>query len=788
MKPKRVEFAAFVFLLGAFLAASAHAQELVPTSASGWSAFAPRPESAPGVAVSERADGYALKIYGLGVPNVYGGWRTRINGLQGGGYYRFRARALPLDIVSVRESVTIILRWRGSFGDEVMPDYVWDFRRQADGTILFDRVIQTPSGTSAADVELVLQWSPNGQVAFDELSFTAVAPSPPRWVRVAAIYYRPSGTTSGSESVQQAARYAEQVAINYGPDIMVLGEQLNVIGAPGSLDSKAEAVPGPSTNVMAEVARAHRVNIVFGMLERIDNLLYNTAVLLDRNGNITGKYHKVQLPLQEASAGLAPGNSVPVFDTDFGRVALLICHDISFPEPAREAALQGAELLLVPFWGGRAALVRARAVEHGIYLAVSGYDYPSEVVSPLGTVLASVSIGGGPEVAVADIDLSQRFREDWGGDWRDISNKERRTEPYRYSNAASDTTPPTVAISSPTDGSTVSGTVTVAASASDDVGLAGVQFFVDGVMLGAEDTTSPYSVSWDTTTVANGSHTLMAVARDAAGNTAPSSGVMVTVSNAASDTTPPTVAISSPTGGSTVSGTVTVAASASDDVGLAGVQFFVDGVMLGAEDMTSPYSVPWDTTTVANGSHALTAVARDAAGNTATSSEVAVTVSNGAGGVESVIWTALVNTTAMGSTLQKTSGCDGCEDAGAVSSQSIASGDGYVELTASEITTQRVVGLSYGNTNTTSADIDFAIQFWPGGTADVRENGVYRNAETTYVPGDIFRVAVQSGVVRYSKNGTVFYTSAIVPSFPLLVDTCIYSRNGTISNAVILPR
>lgn len=111
---------------------------------------------------------------------------------------------------------------------------------------------------------------------------------------------------------------------------------------------------------------------------------------------------------------------------------MLICQDTSFPEPAREAALQGAELLLVPIWGGKTALVHARAVENGIDLAASGYDYASEVVDPLGTVLASVIINSGPAVAIADIDLGKRFREDWLGDWRDIANKERRTGPYQY--------------------------------------------------------------------------------------------------------------------------------------------------------------------------------------------------------------------------------------------------------------------------------------------------------------------------------------------------------------------
>src|SRR5439155_18199906 len=96
------------------------------------------------------------------------------------------------------------------------------------------------------------------------------------------------------------------------------------------------------------------------------------------------------------------------------------------------------------------------------------------------------------------------------------------------------------------------------------------------------------------------------------------------------DTTPPTVSLTSPANGDTVSGTVSVTASASDNVGVAGVQFQLDGANLGAEDTTAPYAVPWDTTTTANGStHTLRAVVRDAAGNSATSATVTVTVSNG---------------------------------------------------------------------------------------------------------------------------------------------------------------
>jgi hypothetical protein len=94
------------------------------------------------------------------------------------------------------------------------------------------------------------------------------------------------------------------------------------------------------------------------------------------------------------------------------------------------------------------------------------------------------------------------------------------------------------------------------------------------------------------------------------------------------DTTAPTVSITAPAAGATLSGSTTVTGTATDNVGVVGVQFKVDGQVIGAEDTTSPYSIGWDTTQLLNGSHTLTAVARDAAGNTTTSAPVAVTLAN----------------------------------------------------------------------------------------------------------------------------------------------------------------
>ena len=196
---------------------------------------------------------------------------------------------------------------------------------------------------------------------------------------------------------------------------------------------------------------------------------------------------------------------------------------------------------------------------------------------------------------------------------------------------ARDTKPPAVSLTAPAAGASVSGTVTLAATASDNVGVVGVQFRVDGNSLilpdgTTQDKTAPYGVSWNTTTVANGSHTLTAVATDAVGNTKTST-VTVTVDNTA-----PAVSLTAPAAGASVSGTVTLSATASDNVGVVGVQFRLDtnttNTALGTQDTSSPYGVLWNTTTVANGSHTLTAVATDAAGNTKTST-VTVTVANG---------------------------------------------------------------------------------------------------------------------------------------------------------------
>jgi hypothetical protein len=192
-----------------------------------------------------------------------------------------------------------------------------------------------------------------------------------------------------------------------------------------------------------------------------------------------------------------------------------------------------------------------------------------------------------------------------------------------------DTTAPAVSITSPASGSTVSGTVTLSATASDNVGVVGVQFRLNGVNLSTEDVTAPYSLSLDTTSVSNGTYTLTAVARDAAGNTKTSAGVTVTVNNAAPpppppgpDTTSPAVTITTPTSATTYAtsaASLTLGGGASDNVGVTQVSWSNSRGGSGSQSFSAA-SIVWSFNNIPlqSGSNAITVTARDAAGNTQT--------------------------------------------------------------------------------------------------------------------------------------------------------------------------
>jgi 6-phosphogluconolactonase (cycloisomerase 2 family) len=198
-----------------------------------------------------------------------------------------------------------------------------------------------------------------------------------------------------------------------------------------------------------------------------------------------------------------------------------------------------------------------------------------------------------------------------------------------------DTTAPTVEWTAPAAGATVSGSVSCAAGATDDTGVTKVEFLVDGQPL-STDTTAPYGCTWNTGTVANGTHTLTAVAFDAAGNSSRADR-SVTVENATAPPPPPpppvnqapTVRLTAPTAGSLYNDNILFAADATDDAGVTKVEFYVDGV-LRATDTTAPYRVVWWVPNGWKGSRNVHAKAYDAQGLTATSATVTIRYSKSA--------------------------------------------------------------------------------------------------------------------------------------------------------------
>ena len=194
--------------------------------------------------------------------------------------------------------------------------------------------------------------------------------------------------------------------------------------------------------------------------------------------------------------------------------------------------------------------------------------------------------------------------------------------------AKPDRTAPTVSITSPASGTTyaTAQTVTIAATASDNVGVARVEFYRNGALAGT-DSAAPYSYAWSISSSLNGSHSWTARAFDAKGNNSTSSAVSLSVNIGSSDATAPSTSIASPTSGTTYTTvqTVTVTANASDNVGVSKVEFYRNGALAGT-DTASPYSYAWSISSSLNGSHSWTSKAYDAAGNAASSAASSVTV------------------------------------------------------------------------------------------------------------------------------------------------------------------
>jgi len=186
---------------------------------------------------------------------------------------------------------------------------------------------------------------------------------------------------------------------------------------------------------------------------------------------------------------------------------------------------------------------------------------------------------------------------------------------------------PRVSILNPQAGQNVEKTVHIVALAEDERSIQQVDFYVDGEKKG-QSTTEPYSFDWNTDSYPDSTnHTIYARAIDGGNNTTTSAVVTVTILRSA-DKIPPKVFTLYPVAGSTVTGVVNVSADVQDNIGIARLEFYVDGVLqAGATDTSAPWGFAWDTTPQADGGpHTLYLKAYDTSGNVGTSGLVVVTI------------------------------------------------------------------------------------------------------------------------------------------------------------------
>jgi thermitase len=288
-------------------------------------------------------------------------------------------------------------------------------------------------------------------------------------------------------------------------------------------------------------------------------------------------------------------------------------------------------------WSSYGNFVSLAAPGAGIWTTTKGGTYQgwsgTSFASPVAAGVAALMMAAAPSLDGAQVEQALfASAVDLGAAGRDPQFGYGRVDAAAGVRAAvaklavADKQAPTASITAPAGNSSVSGAVTVAVSASDNVGVDRVELKANGTVVGV-DSASPFGFSWNSSGMPNGMVTLVATAFDKAGNATASSPVAVNVANAPApapvvrDTTPPSVKIDNPVPGY-VSGTVAVSIHATDNSGAAGISMYlyVDGVLV-VKGKGGALAYNWDTRTVAAGTHTLKAMASDPTGNWASYSE-----------------------------------------------------------------------------------------------------------------------------------------------------------------------
>ncbi len=259
-----------------------------------------------------------------------------------------------------------------------------------------------------------------------------------REITVAAVQMKPT-LGEPEENLVKMSDFVSTIASQQRVDLIIFpelatsGYELGV-----RFTEIAQRVPGPTINLMAQRANEHGVYIAFGMVtkEKVESVLYNSAVLVGPDGELVDTYNKIHLRGEERMA-FREGFRIPVFETELGTIGLMLGWDLAFPEVARSLALDGAEVLCVMAnWESTnieewKTYLKARAYENALFVAGANrvgedvtltFGGESMVVGPRGQSYASLTSEVDPEsgkplegycVARIDLDEVRRYREEF---------------------------------------------------------------------------------------------------------------------------------------------------------------------------------------------------------------------------------------------------------------------------------------------------------------------------------------------------------------------------------------
>ena len=338
-------------------------------------------------------------------------------------HYEFSAYFTIKGVEQYNRSVMAQLTWQSLNGDQVgtLDFPVTNARKDESEWYNIKERYQAPKGAVKVKVDLIYRWDADGKVFFGGTTIKETDAIKPRLVRLAAIHHRPKGNSSTKENLEEFKEYIE-MAGRQKADIVCLSEGITMVGTGKNLVDVAEPIPGPTTKYLGEIAKKYNMYIVAGISELDGLIMYNTAVLIGRNGDLIGKYRKVSLPIEDINIGLTPGNTFPVFDTDFGTIGMMICWDSQFPEVARMLSLNGAEIVFLPIWGGDITLVAARSIENQVYIVSSGYDMKTGVFDRKGRLVVEGT--NDDPIAIIEIDLNHKELLPWVGDFKNRIQRE----------------------------------------------------------------------------------------------------------------------------------------------------------------------------------------------------------------------------------------------------------------------------------------------------------------------------------------------------------------------------